>query len=201
MQLRTFIDSVRADRLFAAWLLATTTGMRRGELLGLRWRDVDLDAETASIRQIRTIARYEVLTLTPKTDKGSRTIALDPQTVVVLRSYRVAQMEERLLLGPGYRDSGDLVFTREDGSLIHPERFSASFRQHCARSGLPVIRLHDVRHSYVTALLSEGVPLKVVSQRVGHASPMVTMTIYQHVLPGDDRVAAAIGARAILGDG
>ena len=201
VQLRTFIDSVRADRLFAAWLLAATTGMRRGELLGLRWRDVDLDAETASIRQIRTIARYEVLTLTPKTDKGSRTIALDPQTVAVLRSYRVAQMEERLLLGPGYRDSGDLVFTREDGSPIHPERFSASFRQHCARSGLPVIRLHDVRHSYVTALLSEGVPLKVVSQRVGHASPMVTMTIYQHVLPGDDRVAAAIGARAILGDG
>ena len=201
VQLRTFIDSVRADRLFAAWLLAATTGMRRGELLGLRWRDVDLDAETASVRQIRTIARYEVLTLTPKTDKGSRTIALDPQTVAVLRSYRVAQMEERLLVGPAYRDSGDLVFTREDGSPIHPERFSASFRQHCARSGLPVIRLHDVRHSYVTALLSEGVPLKVVSQRVGHASPMVTMTIYQHVLPGDDRVAAAIGARAILGDG
>jgi integrase len=201
VQLRTFIDSVRADRLFAAWLLAATTGMRRGELLGLRWRDVDLDAETASIRQIRTIARYEVLTLTPKTDKGSRTIALDPQTVAVLRSYRVAQMEERLLVGPAYRDSGDLVFTREDGSPIHPERFSASFRQHCARSGLPVIRLHDVRHSYVTALLSEGVPLKVVSQRVGHASPMVTMTIYQHVLPGDDRVAAAIGARAILDDG
>ena len=201
VQLRTFIDSVRADRLFAAWLLAATTGMRRGELLGLRWRDVDLDAQTASVRQIRTVARYEVLTLTPKTDKGSRTIALDPQTVAVLRSYRVAQMEERLQVGPAYRDSGDLVFTREDGSPIHPERFSASFRQHCARSGLPVIRLHDVRHSYVTALLSEGVPLKVVSQRVGHASPMVTMTIYQHVLPGDDRVAAAIGARAILGDG
>ena len=196
-----FIDSVRADRLFAAWLLAATTGMRRGELLGLRWRDVDLDAETPSIRQIRTVARYEVLTLTPKTDKGSRTIALDAQTVAVLRSYRVAQMEERLLLGPGYRDSGDLVFTREDGSPIHPERFSAPFRQHCARSGLPAIRLHDVRHSYVTALLSEGVPLKVVSQRVGHASPMVTMTIYQHVLPGDDRVAAASAPGPFLATG
>lgn len=67
--------------------------------------------------------------------------------------------------------------------------------------GLPVVRLHDVRHSYVSALLAEGVPVKVVSQRIGHASPMVTMTVYQHVLPGDDRAAAAVGARAILGDG
>ncbi len=75
------------------------------------------------------------------------------------------------------------------------------FAQHCRRSGLPQVRLHDVRHSYVTALLSAGVPLKVVSQRVGHASPMVTMTIYQHVLPGDDQTAAAVGARAILGEG
>ena len=110
-------------------------------------------------------------------------------------------MEERLRLGPRYQESGDLVFTREDGSPIHPERLSSSFRQHCGRSGLPAIRLHDVRHSYVTALLGEGVPLKVVSERVGHASPMVTLTIYQHVLPVDDRAAAAVGARAILGDG
>lgn len=200
-QLSRFIESVRADRLFAAWLLAATTGMRRGELLGLRWSDIHIDAGTASIRQIRTVARYEVLTLTPKTDKGARTIALDPETVATLRAHRVTQMEERLLLGPRYRESGDLVFTREDGSPIHPEHLSSSFRQHCERSGLPTIRLHDVRHSYVTALLGGGVPLKVVSQRVGHASPMVTLTIYQHVLPVDDRAAAAVGARAILGDG
>ncbi len=102
---------------------------------------------------------------------------------------------------PAYQDGGDLVFTREYGSAIHPERFSRMFAQHCRRSGLPQVRLHDVRHSYVTALLSAGVPLKVVSQRVGHASPMVTMTIYQHVLPGDDQTAAAVGARAILGEG
>jgi integrase len=96
--------------------------------------------------------------------------------------------------------AGDLVFTREDGSAIHPERLTSWFAQHCRRSGLPAIRLHDVRHAYVSALLAAGVPLKVVSQRVGHASPMITMTIYQHVLPGDDRAAADAGARAILGD-
>jgi integrase len=200
-QLRSFIQSVRSDRLFAAWLLAATTGMRRGELLGLRWCDVDLDEATVSVRQIRTVARYEVLTLSPKTDKGARTIALDPETVAALRAHRVAQMEQRLLFGSSYRDSGDLVFTTEDGSPIHPERLSVLFKQHCTRSGLPAIRLHDVRDSYVTALLGQGVPLKVVSQRVGHASPMVTMTIYQHLLPVDDRAAAAVGARAIIGNG
>ncbi len=167
----------------------------------MRWCDVNLDDATISIRQIRTVARYEVLTLTPKTEKGARTIALDPETVAALRAHRVAQMERRLLLGSSYEDSGDLVFTSEDGSPIHPERLSVLFKRHCARSGLPAIRLHDVRHSYVTALLSQGVPLKVVSQRVGHASPVVTMTIYQHVLPVDDQAAAIVGARAILGDG
>jgi integrase len=200
-QLRVFIGSVRLDRLFAVWFLAATTGMRRGELLGLRWSDIDLEAGTASVRQIRTVARYEVLTLTPKTDNGVRTIALDPETVSALRAYRVRQIEERLAFGSSYRESHGLVFTWPDGSPIHPERLSAMFKRHCARSGLPAIRLHDIRHSYVTALLGQGVPLKVVSQRIGHASPVITMTIYQHVLPVDDRAAAAVGARAILGDG
>jgi integrase len=200
-QLRTFLESVRTDRLFAAWLLAATTGMRRGEILGLRWSDVDLDAGAISVRQIRTVARYKVITVTPKTERGTRTIALDPQTVAALESYRVLQIEERLRSGPQYLDTAGLVFTQPDGSPIHPERFSSWFKQHCRRSGLPLIRLHDVRHSYVTALLAGGVPLKVVSQRVGHSSPMVTMTIYQHVLPGDDRAAAHAGADAIFGSG
>lgn len=200
-QVNAFLRTVREDRLYAAWLLAATTGMRRGELLGLRWNNVDLDAGRIDVRQIRTVARYQVLATTPKTDKGTRRISLDPATVAALRTHRAAQEEERLALGPAYQDGGDLVFTREDGSAIHPERFSRMFAQHCRRSGLPQVRLHDVRHSYVTALLRAGVPLKVVSQRVGHASPMVTMTIYQHVLPGDDQTAAAVGARAILGEG
>ncbi len=199
-QLRAFLESVHSDRLFAAWLLAATTGMRRGEILGLRWADIDMDSASATIRQIRTVAQYQVVTGSPKTDKGTRTVALDQATVAALQAHRVAQMDERRAFGLAYQETGDLVFTREDGSPIHPERFSSWFRQRCRRSGLPLVRLHDVRHSYVTALLAAGVSLKVVSQRVGHASPMVTMTIYQHVLPSDDRAAAAIGATAILGD-
>ena len=151
------------------------------------------------VRQIRTVARYKVSTTTPKTAKGTRTLALDPATAAALRTHRSAQKAERLAWGAAYGNDADLVFAREDDSAIHPERFSRWFARHCRRSGLPAVRLHDVRHAYVTALLSAGVPLKVVSQRVGHASPTVTMTIYQHVLSGDDEAAAAVGARVILG--
>jgi integrase len=200
-ELRAFLESVRSDHLYAAWVLATTTGMRRGEILGLRWADIDLEALTLSISQIRTVANYQVVTLSPKTEKGARTISLDDQTVAALRSHRVAQMEEKLLVGPAYNDDGDYVFRRPDGAPIHPERFSSWFKQHCRRAGLPPVRFHDIRHSYVTALLRNGVQLKVVSQRVGHASPMVTLAIYQHVLPGDDRAAADIGADLIFGVG
>ena len=132
-QLRAFLDSVRGDRLYAAWLLAATTGMRRGEVLGVRWSDVDLEAGTLTVAQIRTVVAYEVVTLTPKTDKGRRTISLDPQTVAALRAHRVAQNEERLLLGPAYVNT-DLVFTRPDGSGIHPERLSRWFTQRCRKA-------------------------------------------------------------------
>ena len=110
LQLRTFLDSVRSDRLFAAWLPATT-GMRRGEILGLRWPDVDLEGGTLSVRQIRTVARYKVITVTPKTERGARTVALDPQTLSALESHRVLQIEERLRSGPEYQDSEGLVFS------------------------------------------------------------------------------------------
>jgi hypothetical protein len=96
-----------------------------------------------SVRQIRTVARYEVVTMTPKTDKGARTIALDRETTKALRAHQMRQREEQLFFGPGRREAGDLLFTCEDGSPIHPERFSEWFRHHCRDSGLPPIRLHD----------------------------------------------------------
>ena len=198
VQLRAFLGHVHKDRLVAAWHLLATTGMRRGELLGLRWADVDLEEGFLSVRQTRVSVDYEVEIATPKTERATRAVALDPGTVAVLREHRSRQLEERLAWGPAWTDTG-LVFTREDGKEIHPQRFSQYFCRLAASSGLPPIRLHDVRHSYATALIKAGQPIKVVSQRIGHASPTITMAIYQHVLPSDDVEAAAAGARVILG--
>jgi integrase len=198
-QLRAFLAQVRHDPLYAAWLLFATTGMRRGEVAGLRWPDVDLDAGRVSPRRPRVVVNYEVVVSEPKTAKGRRSLALDPATVAALREHRRRQLEQRLAVGPRWQDSG-LVFTWPDGRPIHPERFSRWFEQHARAAGLPKIRLHDVRHSYATAALAAGVPAKVVSERLGHATIAITMDTYSHVLPGLDAQAAGAVARLILGD-
>jgi integrase len=197
-QLRVFLEWVREDDLYAAWLLVTTTGMRRGELAGLRWADVDLDAGRLSVRQPRVVVANVPQPSEPKTTRGRRSLALDPVTVAALRRHRTRQHEHRLLLGGRYQDSG-LVFTWPDGSPIHPLRFSRWFERHARRAGLPRIRLHDLRRSYASAALAAGVPAKVISERLGHATIAVTMDIYSHVLPGLDREAADSVARLILG--
>jgi integrase len=198
-QLRAFLTHVRADRLFAAWMLFATTGMRRGEVAGLRWTDVDLGAGQVKVVKPRVAVRYKVHVSEPKTLKGKRWLALDPATVAALREHRAHQAEERLMVGPGWVESG-LVFTWPDGRALHPERFTRWFQQQARDAGLPKIRLHDVRHSYATAALAAGVPAKVVSERLGHANIAITMDTYSHVLPGMDERAASAVARLILGD-
>jgi integrase len=198
-QLRAFLDHARRDRLYAAWLLFATTGMRRGEVAGLRWPDVDLEAGRVSPRRPRVVVNYEVHVSEPKTAKGRRSMALDPATVAALRQHRARQAEERLAVGPRWHDSG-LVFTWPDGRPLHPERFTKWFQQIVRAAGLPRIRLHDVRHSYATAALAAGIPAKVVSERLGHATIAITMDTYSHVLPGLDAQAAGTVARLILGD-
>jgi integrase len=199
-QLRAFLAHVRTDRLYAVWLLVATTGMRRGELAGLRWVDVDLAAGRVSPRQPRVVVNYAVEVSEPKTAKGRRVLALDAVTVAALREHQARQAEERQAVGAGWQDTG-LVFTHLDGRPLHPDLISDWFERLARAAGLPKIRLHDVRHSYASAALAAGVPAKVVSERLGHATIQITLDTYSHVLPGLDAQAAETVARLILGDG
>lgn len=198
-ELRAFLAQVNDDRLYAAWHVSASTGMRRGEVLGLRWLDVDLDTARLTVRQAIISVNYVVHVEEPKTAIGRRVIDLDAYTVAVLRAHRTRQLEERLSWGPAYEDSG-LVFTREDGALIHPDRFSQMFDLHVSHSGQPRIRLHDLRHTWATLALKAGVHPKVVSERLGHATVAFTLDVYSHVTPGMQADAAERVAALIFGE-
>ncbi len=182
-QLRTFLEGTRASRHWTAHLLLATSGMRRGEVLWLRWRDLDLDGGRASIRQTVIAVRHTAMLGTPKTAKGRRTITLDKGTVAALREHRKQQNAERLLMGAGWTDS-DLVFCHVDGTMLHPERFTRGFSEAVRRLGLPAIRLHDLRHGWATLALQAGVHPKVVQERLGHANIGITLDTYSHVVAG-----------------
>ena len=197
-QLRAFLAAVSEDRLYALWLLYATTGMRRGEALGLRWDDLDLDAGTVFVRRNRTLVGGRVVTQETKSDAGRRTVAIDAETVAVLRRHRTRQLEDRLAASSAWHDTG-AVFAWEDGRELHPKAVSRWFGDHAETAGLRSIRLHDLRHTYATVALSSGEPITVVSRRLGHASVSITLDVYSHVLPTDDRDTASRVAAAILG--
>ncbi|MEX1177793.1 MAG: tyrosine-type recombinase/integrase [Nitriliruptor sp.] len=211
-QLREFVRHVEGDRLYAAWLLFVTTGMRRGEVAGLAWDDLDLDEGRLTVQwQLGLIDGVPIFKPRPKSRAGRRTLALDPATVEALRTHQRQQAVERAEVGalwqPVQQDQfgtarRDLVFSWEDGSLINPERFTTWFKRHCRAAGLPEIRLHDVRHSYASAGLANArgwYEVKVISERLGHANLAITLDTYAHVLPAADEATAHTLATAILG--
>ncbi len=196
--LRTFLAHVRDDRLYALWRLAAHTGMRRGELAAVRWLCVDLNASTVSVNRTRGKGQHgEVLEGPPKTSRGRRTIDIDPETTWVLREHRRAQRAERREWGESYVDSG-YVFTRQNGEPVHPDVMSDRFEALCRRAKVPAIGMHaGLRHLHGSVLLRAGVPLHVVSRRLGHAAEAFTARVYAHVLPGQGAEAAATFAAAI----
>jgi integrase len=198
-QLRLFLLQVEGSRLEAVWRLAAMTGMRRGELLGLRWRGIDLRGARLSVRQALVAVGYDVIESTPKSHKA-RTIDLDAETVQKLCRHRRAQDEERAEWGADYRDR-DLVVAKENGDPIHPHTFSQSFERLVQRARLRPIRLHDLRHTHPSLALKAGVPLKVVSERLGHESPAFTLKQHAHVLPAMQAEAARAIASLIADDG
>ncbi|MGH9158320.1 MAG: tyrosine-type recombinase/integrase [Acidimicrobiales bacterium] len=187
-ELSAFLHFMKDDRLYALWHLAAMTGMRRGELLGLRWEDIDCGAKRVAVRQAVISVAYEVRVTTPKSH-SARVIDLDPQTVDVLRRHRLAQDAERIAGGDAYADN-DRVFRKADGAVIHPDVMRTMFDRRVKRSGVKRIRFHDLRHTHATIGLRAGVPVKVMSERLGHATPAFTLQQYAHVIPGMQAEAA-----------
>ncbi|MCP3934207.1 MAG: site-specific integrase [Actinomycetia bacterium] len=173
--------------------------MRRGEALGLRWRDLDLDSGDLRITQTIVTISYTPQFDTPKTKRSRRSIYLDHTTVDELRRHRLRQKEERLALGEAWMNDGDLVFTDELGRPLHPDKVTRAFRAHVREADLRSIRLHDLRHTYATLALKAGVHPKVVSDRLGHATTGITLDLYSHVTPGIGREAADLVADRIFG--
>jgi integrase len=204
-QVRLFLgEAKKSSPHYPLYLAAVTTGMRIGELLGLRWRDVDLALGSASVQQTfyrlsgskKTGDGPRLLFGTPKTEKGRRTVALPWVLVAELRRVKDAQEERRRLMGPEYQNR-DLVFAQLDGKPLHAKNLTArDFRKVLERAGLPRIRFHDLRHSHATLLLAQGVSAKIVQERLGHASPAFTLAVYGHVLPGmQERATRNLEAR------
>jgi integrase len=195
-----FLAAMQGDRLYAAFVMLATTGARRGEVLGSRWSDVDLETGSVSVQQTVVVVNNQAQIGAPKTAKGRRTIELDAATVAVLKDHRKRQAEERLLIGAGWKDHG-LVFCRIDGGLLHPADVSKMFARRIRRLGLRPIRLHDLRHGWATLALAAGQHPKVVSERLGHANISITLDTYSHVTKGLHRQAAETVAGVIFRGG
>ncbi|MDP8961594.1 MAG: site-specific integrase [Actinomycetota bacterium] len=196
-ELQQFLRAAAGHRHFPALWVAAFTGMRRNELLGLHWEDYDAEAATLSVNRGLVAVDYELRETRGKTANARRRIDLDRTTVDVMTAWRGWQAAEQRA---ARIDSRGWMFTDADGQPIHPHAISQSFERIARRAGVRVIRLHDLRHTHGTLLIAAGVPVKVVSERLGHATPAFTIDTYQHVLPGMQADAARTFEHLIVGD-
>jgi integrase len=189
--LHIFLEYARSTPYYALFYMDLFTGMRRSELLALRWCDLDLLLCQASItRTLHQLHNREIIIGQPKTAKGRRLIALSPSTVAVLREYQAKQKEQRQTLGIPPLQEDDLVFSHPDGKPLLPDSITQAWRRLARQAGLRGIRLHDARHTHASFMLKAGTHPKIVQERLGHASIQVTLDTYSHVAPGLQQSAA-----------
>ena len=195
---RTFLDAARevGDRFEPLYVLAITTGLRRGELLGLRWDDAVLSEARGTLRVGRALVREggRYIVGETKTKRGRRRVNLTPRTVTALKAHRKRQLEDRVRLAGLYEDHG-LIFASENGTPLNPENLvKRSFKPLLKRVSLPEIRFHDLRHTCATLLLSRSVHPKMVQELLGHATIAMTLDTYSHYLPSmGDQASGAMG--------
>jgi len=185
-----FVTAAREDRLEALWVLAISTGLRRGELLGLTWNDIDLDRRQLRVtKALQRISGKGLVLVETKTRRARRSIVLPGGAVEALRRHRDRQVEDRRAAGKSWKET-DFVLKSSDGTALDPDNLGRSFARLLDQAKLPRMRFHDLRHSCASLLLAQHVPPRVVMETLGHSRISVTLDTYTHVLPPMHRAAA-----------
>ncbi|WP_019123627.1 tyrosine-type recombinase/integrase [Brevibacillus massiliensis] len=183
-----FLEKTKyASRYWIAVYLAVMTGMRQGEILGLRWSDIDFEKRNLTIQQ--TVNRHREIKAGAKTKKSVRSVAISPETVEVLKEHRKMIMEERVALGPAYQNN-DLVVCTQFGGPVTQRAIQKVWNSFLKKTGAPKITFHDLRHTHASLLIKQGVHIKVISERLGHSSVSITMDTYGHLMPNMQEDAA-----------
>lgn len=189
-QMAAVLEKLKGDALYPIVALALASGMRRGELLALRWQDLDFDQMTArvdrSLEETKSGLRFKA----PKTRHGRRLISLPASTIETMRAHWKAQAETRLAIGAGRPEPDGLVFCRFDGEPLSPDNLSRDWRRKVKGRGLPDVMFHALRHSHASALIASGLDVLTVSRRLGHGNAVVTLNTYAHLFQKSDTAAA-----------
>jgi integrase len=189
-EVNQFLEGAKESPYYSLFYTALFTGMRRSEILALRWQDIDFIYSQIYVnRSLHQLKDGSFIFTQPKSAKSSRTIALTPSTILMLREYQEKQELEREMLGTSLAD-GDLVFSNVEGKPLRPNTITRAWTTLAAKCGLKVIRLHDARHTHASLMLKQGIHPKVVQERLGHSSIQMTIDTYSHVAPGIQEAAA-----------
>lgn len=200
---QAFLRAIDGHRLRPLYVLAIATGMRRGEILGLRWQDIDWNKGTIQIVQSMVATPDGQIITDTKTSSGRRSVVISGGLLALLKEHQEKCREEAAVLGTtkGHAPNGNqLVFTSERGTPLNPRNLLRHFYSACERAGVPKIPFHALRHTHATIMLKQGVHPKIVSERLGHSRVGVTLDIYSHVLPGMQAEAADLVEQAVLPD-
>ena len=195
-ELIKFIEATRGHKYYTAYLLECYTGIRRGELLALRWQDIDFENHTITIKQGLVRTQKGLTFNEPKTERSCRKIDLSEKMISELKIHNARQNQERLAMGAAYCNF-DLLFCNSLGSPLDPRNFTKEFQAVLTDAGLPFISFHDMRHTHATLLLAEGENIKVVQERLGHTTVRMTLDTYAHVQPGMQKQATERLERAL----
>jgi integrase len=193
---RTFLDETAASRHWPMWSLFLSTGLRRGEVLGLLWEDVDLEAGVLNVTRAIVVVDGKASVSAPKTTSSRRSLYLSDAALTALKCQKVQQAEDRLKAGTAWEDSG-LVFTTPLGGLMHPQNLRRVFETAQKQAGMRRIRPHDMRHTFASMCMEKGIHPKLVQEMLGHTSANLSLDLYTHTTPGAHRVAINVVGDAL----